>query len=65
MLDSGFATCSEQQTMEKAGSFIRFMIIPAGLFFVAGLFVVALALGCVFMTIGIVRHLKILWTNRA
>jgi uncharacterized membrane protein YciS (DUF1049 family) len=50
--------------MERAGSFIRFIVIPLAIFFTAGLLVGALAIGFVFMTVGIIRHLKHLWANR-
>jgi len=49
--------------MEKAGNFIRFLIVPTSLFFIVGLVVALLAIGLVFLTIGILRHLKNQWAN--
>ena len=50
--------------MEKAGNFIRFLVVATSLFFIVGLVVALLAIGVVFLTIGILRYLKNQWASR-
>ena len=53
-----FSNGSKSDLMEKAGNFIRFVVIPIALFFTVGMIVAGIIAGGLFMAIGMIKHFR-------